>query len=138
MYKRRNAREQAVMIIFENMFNHESVSCIARMSENYRDIKIIPFGKKLAKHAIDNKAKIDEIIDRYLVKWSIDRISRLSLAILEMSVAELLFIDNVPQAVTINEAIEISKLYLQSGEIKFIHGVLGAVVENINDKSILI
>ena len=133
MYKRRNAREQAMTMIFENMFNHESVSFIARMSEFYRSVKIIPFGKKLAKYAIDNKEKIDEIIEKYLIGWEIDRISKVSLAILKMAIAELLFINNVPEIVTLNEAIEVSKLYLEKEETKFIHGILGSVIDNLDE-----
>ena len=77
MYKRRCAREQAFIIIFENMFNHESVSCITRMAEIYRDVEIIPFGKKIAKYAIDNQTEIDGLIEKYSKRWEIERISKM-------------------------------------------------------------
>ncbi len=130
MYKRREAREQAFIIIFENMFTNESVSSIVRMAENNRDFKVIPFGKKLAKYAIDNSEQIDEIIKKYTIKWSINRISKVALAILKMAVAEFLFIDNVHYVVSINEAIELAKNYLGEEEVGFINGVLGAIVDD--------
>ncbi|MBP0979274.1 MAG: transcription antitermination factor NusB [Oscillospiraceae bacterium] len=130
MYKRRKAREQAVEIIFENMFNKESVSWIARMAQTYREIEIIPFGKKIAKYAIENQEEIDNLIKKYSERWSIDRISKVSLAILKMAISEILFISEMPTAVTINEAIEISKLFVEKQETGFIHGVLGAIIDN--------
>lgn len=134
MYKRREAREQAFWIVFENMFNNESVSSISRMAETYRDIKIIPFGKKIAKYAVENQNQIDEIIDKYSKRWSLDRISKVSLAILRVSIAEILFINDVPPQITINEAIEISKKYVEKDESGYIHGLLGAFVDEFVDK----
>lgn len=131
MYKRREAREQAFTIIFENMFTDESVSVIARLAEIYRDVKIIPFGKKIAKYAIDNKEEINEIIKKYSVKWSLNRISKVSLAILKMAIAEILFITNVHPSITVDEAIEISKDYVSKEESGFINGILRSIV---NDK----
>ena len=65
MLNRREARKQAFLIVFENMFNHESVSVIARTAETYRNIKIIPFGKKLAKCSIENQLFIDSVISKH-------------------------------------------------------------------------
>lgn len=135
MYKRRCAREQAFIIIFENMFNHESVSCITRMAEIYRDVEIIPFGKKIAKYAIDNQTEIDGLIEKYSKRWEIERISKVSLAILKMAISEILYIDNVPSIVTINEALEISKQYVTKEETGFIHGILGSLVDDNVQKS---
>lgn len=129
MLKRSKAREQAFLIVFENMFNHESVSVITRMAETYRNIKIIPFGKKLAKFAINNQHTIDSLISENSLNWSLDRISKPSLAILKIAIAELLFIDDIPHSVTVSEAIELSKLYVSQAETKFIHAVLGAVID---------
>lgn len=130
MYKRREAREQAVAIIFENMFNGESVNWISRTAETHRNIEIIPFGKKIAKYAVENQEEIDSLIKKYSERWSIDRISKISLAILKMAISEILFIKEMPSAITINEAIEISKLFVEKRETGFIHGILGAIIDN--------
>ena len=85
MYKRRKAREQAVEIIFENMFNKESVSWIARMAQTYREIEIIPFGKKIAKYAIENQEEIDNLIKKYCVFKKIDSTDKKIKAYSEMA-----------------------------------------------------
>lgn len=136
MYKRREAREQAFWIVFENMFNNESVSSISRMAETYRDIKIIPFGKKIAKYAVENQNQIDEIINKYSQRWSLDRISKISLAILKIAIAEILFINDVLPKITVNEVVEISKKYVDKDESGYIYGLLMAFVDDKEKKEI--
>ena len=136
MYKRREAREQAFWIIFEHMFNNESVSAISRMAETYRDIKIIPFGKKIAKYAVENQNQIDEIINKYSQRWSLDRISKISLAILKIAIAEILFINDVLPKITVNEVVEISKKYVDKDESGYIYGLLMAFVDDKEKKEI--
>jgi N utilization substance protein B len=130
MYKRRDSREQAFTIIFENMFNHESVKDITEMAHEVRGEYIRDYAKELAEHAISNLEQIDNLIQLYSIKWSIDRISKVAVAILRMAIAEVLFVENVPESVSVDEAIELSKKYVDKGESGFIHGVLGAVVDN--------
>ena len=130
MYKRREARIQALIIIFENMFTQESISCITRMAEKYRNEKIIPFAKKIAKYSYENTERIEYLINKYSTGWTIDRISKVLLALLKTAISEILFIENVPINVSINEYIEISKNYLSDEETGFMHGILGSIMDN--------
>jgi len=100
------------------------------LAQEQRGIYIREFAKELATHAISNAQEIDNLIKSYSARWSIDRISRVSLSILKMSLAEVLFVKNIPESVSINEAIELSKKYVDKEESGFIHGILGAIVDS--------
>ena len=79
--------------------------------------------------------EIDEIIASHLKKgWTLSRISKPSLAILRLAVYEMKYLDNVPQSVSINEAVELAKKYTID-ESKFVNGILGTYSREISGKS---
>ena len=63
--------------------------------------------------------------------WKINRISKVSLALLRLAVYEMLYRDDVPVSVSINEAVELSKKYTVKDDTSFINGVLGAVAKSL-------
>ena len=80
----------------------------------------------------ENKEKINSLIEEQLVKWKLNRISKVNLAILRISVYEMLFAEDVPGKVSINEAIELCKKYSDNKSVSFINGVLDQVYKSIN------
>ena len=80
----------------------------------------------------ENKEKINSLIEEQLVKWKLNRISKVNLAILRISVYEMLFAEDVPGKVSINEAIELCKKYSDNKSVSFINGVLDKVYKSIN------
>ena len=79
---------------------------------------------------VSAKEELDEIISRYLKKgWTLSRISKPSLAILELAVYEIKYLDNVPASVAINEAVELAKKYTID-ESGFVNGILGSFVRD--------
>ncbi|HAT4228436.1 TPA: transcription antitermination factor NusB [Clostridium perfringens] len=79
----------------------------------------------------ENKEKLDSLIESQLVKWKLNRISKVNLSILRISTYEILFEEDVPGKVSINEAIELCKKYSDNKSVSFINGVLDKVYKNI-------
>lgn len=75
----------------------------------------------------ENKEEIEEKISANLKGWKIDRLSRVSVAVLKLAVFEMLYVDDVPQSVAINEAVELAKKYEDEKAGAFVNGVLGAI-----------
>ncbi|MGU8235797.1 transcription antitermination factor NusB [Clostridium perfringens] len=79
----------------------------------------------------ENKEKLDSLIESQLVKWKLNRISKVNLSILRISAYEILFAEDVPGKVSINEAIELCKKYSDNKSVSFINGVLDKVYKNM-------
>lgn len=79
-----------------------------------------------------NLIEIDDTIEKYATNWSIKRMPKADLAILRVAVSEILYHDETPNAVAINEAVEMAKKYCTEDSRKFINGVLGSVERNKN------
>lgn len=82
----------------------------------------------------DNIDEIDEVIASSLDKWSFDRISKTDLAIIRTAVCEMKYIDSIPQAVSINEAVRLAKKYGDEKSYKFVNSVLGKIAEQPESK----
>lgn len=80
----------------------------------------------------ENKEKINSLIETQLVKWKLNRISKVNLSILRISVYEMLFAEDVPGKVSINEAIELCKKYSDNKSVSFINGVLDKIYKSLN------
>ncbi|XZH19125.1 transcription antitermination factor NusB [Clostridium perfringens] len=79
----------------------------------------------------ENKEKLDSLIESQLVKWKLNRISKVNLSILRISTYEILFAEDIPGKVSINEAIELCKKYSDNKSVSFINGVLDKVYKNM-------
>ena len=75
------------------------------------------------------KKEIDELADKYLVDWKIERLNKVDKAILSIGIYELVFTD-IPSIVAINEAVELSKKYSDEAVTKMINGVLDNIYHN--------
>lgn len=76
-----------------------------------------------------NKEYIDKIINKYSKDWHIDRIGKIELAILRESVYSLLFRQDIPEKVAVNEAVENAKKYCRDESYRFINGILASVIK---------
>lgn len=79
----------------------------------------------------ENREAIDEKIARYSVSWKLDRMPRTDVAILRLATAEIVYIDTIPDAVSINEAVELAKKYGTEQSPKFVNAILGSIVKEI-------
>ncbi len=127
---RREAREQAFMVLFEKTFFEDaSISEIVSNAQEAELIKINTFADVILKAVENNIEVIDGIIAENARKWSIERLPKVSLAVLRLAIGEMKFIDEVPANVSVNEAVEIMKKYGTEDDASYVNGVLGAVAK---------
>ena len=101
------------------------------MAVEARYLQTDEFAVLLAKTADEQQPEIDSIIENNAIGWKKDRISRVSLYLLRLALCEMLFIEEVPTNVSINEAVELAKLYASQEDAAFINGVLGAAARKL-------
>jgi len=80
------------------------------------------------KKIYEKVAEIDEMIEKKVEGWSIKRMSRVDLSIIRLAVYEMLFDDEVPASLAINEAVELAKTYGGDESPKFVNGVLSKLM----------
>jgi N utilization substance protein B len=85
------------------------------------------FGKELAIGTVENIDAIDNLIVEHAIRWTIDRIAIVDLAILRVAIYEMLFRHDVPPVVAMNEAIDIGKILSTDESGRFLNGVLDSV-----------
>lgn len=129
---RREAREQAFIILFEKIFNSETpIFEIVESAKEAGLIKINGFAENILKTVESNAEEIDASIQSNTPDWTISRLPKVSLAILRLAVSEIKYIDEVPNGVAVNEAVELAKKYGTNEDAAFINGVLGTVVKTL-------
>ncbi len=87
------------------------------------------FVKQIVYGCVTYKGKIDNLANKYMNEWSIDRIDKTGAAILRMAIYELMYTDT-PEVVVINEAIELSKKYSDDSVRKIINAVLDKIIKD--------
>jgi N utilization substance protein B len=122
---RRTARQKALQILFQLDINdNKPDQAISQfMEEELPD----PFLKRLVHGVVENKLKLDEIIAAHLENWSIDRIASVEKTILRIAVYEIIYAEDVPLNVSINEAVELGHTFGDEKSGKFINGVLSKI-----------
>lgn len=127
---RREAREQAFIVLFEKIFDNEAtLSEIVATAKDAELIKINAFAENILNMVEENSEEIDKIIKDNSQDWTISRLPKVSLAILRLAIAEIRYIDDVPNGVAVNEAVELAKKYGTNEDASFINGVLGTVAK---------
>ncbi len=129
---RRKAREAALRALYQ-MEMTKSTARDAGLdmmanSELPEDLKL--FADNLVRQYAVNKRLIDEKLAALMVDWDYKRIAAVDRNLLRVAAAELLYEPTIPPAVTINEAVEISKKYCAAESPKFINGVLGSLLRS--------
>lgn len=131
---KRKSREQAFIILFEKSFNTElSVDEIMDIAIETDVISKDKMTADIVKKAEENIDEIDADIENNLKGWSKQRISKVSLALLRMAVCEMKYFDKVPVGVSINEAVEICKVYGSDEDKSFVNGILGSISREKED-----
>ena len=125
---RSKEREQAFILVFEKTFNPEvSIEDIFKLAIESEFMKPSDFAEKLASMTVENVEEIDGKIEEFAVGWTISRITKVSLSILRIAICEILYMDDIPVGVSINEAVELAKKYAGKEDSAFINGVLGSL-----------
>lgn len=125
-------REQAFFLCFESLFSDSDIDELADNAGDARDEFLSDYAINCAKGVTVHRDTIDEKISSNLKSgWKITRISKVSLAIMRLAVYEMLYLEDIPVSVSINEAVELSKKYTVQDDTSFINGVLGAIAKEL-------
>ena len=129
MKTRREAREWALKALYAYDLSGNPLDLvIQQLLPQNADEANTQFALDLVKKTLEKLEAIDEVIRRHAEKWDLSRIAVLDRLILRQSICELLYFNDIPPKVTINEAIEIAKKYSTEKSDKFVNGMLDAVL----------
>ncbi len=134
---RRDARQAALCMIFDYSFHSDEKAeeVLDLYIENFRDeddksiseaLRTDKYFTKVYFGVITNIPSLDEIIEKCSKKWNIKRISRVAMSIMRLALYEIMFMEDIPTQVSINEAVELSKKFDSDDSYTFINGILGA------------
>ena len=143
---RRQAREFALQFIFSVDFNkdenvtelleefHESETAFIETNDYTK--KDLEFANRLIIGTVENMEKIDELITKSSIGWTFDRIAKVDLAILRLAIFEIHFLEDVPEGVSANEAVDLAKKYSTDDAGSFVNGVIGKIIRERNIHSV--
>ncbi|MFT9493656.1 transcription antitermination factor NusB [Anaerosolibacter sp.] len=128
---RKFAREMAMKLIYQmDMHGEFSDTMIHRfINELPEDKQENDYIQNIVGIYISHKNEIDRIIDDHAIDWKIDRMPKVDAAILRLAIAEIKYREDIPESVSINEAVELAKQYSTDHSGGFINGILGSFVE---------
>ncbi len=125
--RRRHARELAVQFLYQAEVNTaELPEAINLFWQTQQDIPdgVRQFAEELIRGAVANRTVIDEKIQKYTEHWELGRIAAVDRNILRLAIYEMLFRDDIPPVVSINEAVEIAKQFSTRESGAFVNGIL--------------
>ena len=99
------------------------------------DEKMAAFSRLLLTGTVENITQVDNIIQEHLKNWEISRLKRVDLAILRMSTYSLLYQEEIPPSVVIDEAVEISREFGTDDSYRFVNGVLDSIRKTLTQKN---
>lgn len=132
MRKRTRARELALKILYQFDIRKEDIFDLIDKFFQHNEVKkeIEKFTREIVIGCEENIKKIDNEIESYSQNWSIDRMPIVDRNILRLSIFELIYRDDIPSKVSINEAIELAKKYSDKKSSKFVNGILDKVFKD--------
>lgn len=129
---RRRSRENAIILLYQRDLLDKKIDEIIE-NNLLAGIKYDQFALKLTKGVDRYRKRIDEMIVDIVENWTLKRIAIIDRNILRVAIYEMLYEDDIPLKVSVDEAIEIAKsLGEQEDTPKFINGVLGKILDNID------
>ena len=132
---RKTARENAFILLFEKAIKtDETFEEIFTKATDDRELEVDDYVKKVFFGNAENEKIIDMKIDECLVGWKKERVSYVAKAVLKLATYELMFMEDIPVKVSINEAIELSKKFDDDKAYVFVNGVLNKVAESMGRK----
>ena len=133
--QRKLARENAFMLIFESVCKSDEVAEeIFLKATEHRGLEADDYVKGVFFGSYEKKEEIDSAVEKHLTGWKKSRISPVSMAILRLAAYEMLYLDDVPHKVSINEAVELAKKFDDEKSYSFVNGVLNALANELESK----
>lgn len=134
--KRKEVRELLMQMLFQ-MSIHDDYGIEIKnkfIKEFMADSDQLDYFNKTYEIITHNMKEIDEKIDQCSSNWKIDRISKVELAVLRVAIGEILFIEDIPNSVSANEAVELAKKFGGNDSGKYVNGILGKILRANENK----
>jgi len=129
MGSRHQARERALQILFQyDIHGKPGLWLEVFWLENEATDEVKDFAERLVAGVLEKKKELDALIGKYATNWKVSRMPIVDRNILRAGVYELLWMDDVPAKVTVNEAIELAKSFGDDEASKFVNGILDQVL----------
>ena len=129
MAARSKARKRAVDVLYEADLRGNDPLEVLRDRIADGNPPVPDHAVRLVEGTVAQQRRIDELIEEHASGWSLDRLPDVDRAILRMAVYELLWVDDVPDAVVIDEAVELAKALSTDDSPAYVNGVLGGIVK---------
>jgi len=129
MRKRTQAREFALQILYHRDLNPEPAETLLNVfwEENPAASEVRDYTGRLVQGTLRHLAEIDAVLAKYAEHWELHRMAAVDRNILRYAVYELLYLEDIPPKVAINEAVNIAKKFSQEDSGKFVNGVLDKI-----------
>ena len=126
--------------VLENFFDREYYATLGAENElfaEYPSKKQLEYIRKIVEGTVLYREELDGYIEKYSKGWKLSRISKIALSILRTALFEVLYMDDVPDSVAINEAVELAKGYEEQETVAFINGILGSFMRSERGMEVL-
>jgi transcription antitermination protein NusB len=127
--KRRKSRESALQVLYQlDITKQEDPKTLAQWDAHLSSSEgKDEFAEWIVLGVLDHAREIDQLIERFSENWRLDRMSLVDRNILRMAIFELLYCNDIPPKVTLNEAIDLGKRYGSEDSGSFINGILDRI-----------
>ena len=130
---RRKSREIAMKLLFEAAIKKEGYAEVIEDFKEHTDVDLsdvdMEYITRILMGIQDNLEAVDKHIEKYLINWKLYRLSKVDLSILRIATYEILFEEDIPDKVSVNEGIELAKKFSEEKSANFINGVLGSMIK---------
>jgi len=129
MRKRTKARELALKFLYQiDITKEDSSTVLSHFWQEHRAAKPVKeFSAQIIQGTLANLPQIDSLISKYAQNWQLKRMAVIDRNILRLACCELLFLEEIPSKVSINEAVELAKKYGDVESSKFVNGILDKI-----------
>jgi len=136
--RRSKSRECALQVLFQlNITKQEPITALSQFQEYFSPKgEADDFAAYLVLGVLEHRRELDRLIEQYSENWRLDRINIIERNILRMALFELLYCEEIPPKVSINEAIDLGKRYGSEDSGSFINGILDRIQSEVVKKPI--
>lgn len=134
MTHRREIRETVLQALYAEELSRDTWEHILKSlikSKFKTDKDAYKFAENLFLKTLNNQEDLDEIIQKHIKNWKIERLTTIDKIILRIALGEFLYFEQIPTKVTINEALEIAKKYSTAKSSNFVNGILDAALAEL-------
>ncbi len=134
MKDRRKEREFALKVLYACEYNDIEINEQFNLLKQTDPDHASDFAKKIVNNCFAQKDEFDQLIKKKLKNWKFERVAVIDRVLLRMALTEFIFFEEIPPEVTLDEIIEISKMYSTDKSDQFINGILDALIKQLKSE----